>query len=52
MDGSELMMTKDSQVDNKLSRELKSNWDHRITSEEEKNKNRTAKKQSIERSGQ
>lgn len=41
-------MTKDSQIDNKLSRELKSNWDNKLTSEEGKNRsrNRTIKKQS------
>lgn len=39
-------MPKDSQVDNKLSRKLKSNWDDSLTSEEVKNKNRTNKKQS------
>lgn len=39
-------MPKDSQVDNKLSRKLKSNWDDTSASEEGKNKNRTRKKQS------
>lgn len=40
-------MPKDSQVDNKLSRKLKSNWDTPLTNEEAKNNNRTSKKQSI-----
>ncbi|MNI52863.1 hypothetical protein D3C81_1809720 [compost metagenome] len=39
-------MPKDSQVDNKLSRKLKSNWDDTSASEEGKNKNKTRKKQS------
>lgn len=45
-------MPKDSQVDNKLSRNLKSNWNTNLTSEEGKNHNRTAKKQSNDRTWQ
>ncbi len=41
-------MTKDSQIDNKLARRLKSNWDTPLTRESAKNVSRTAKKQSIE----
>ncbi len=41
-------MTKDSQVDNKLARKLKSNWGTAITNEEGKNKTRNNKKQSGE----
>lgn len=40
-------MPKDSQIDNKLSRQLKSNWDTALTNEEAKNNNRTVKKQSL-----
>lgn len=42
-------MPKDSQVDNKLSRKLKSNWNDEITDEEVKNHNETSKKQSAAR---
>ncbi|SHK23657.1 hypothetical protein SAMN02745163_03452 [Clostridium cavendishii DSM 21758] len=40
-------MPKDSQIDNKLKRKLKSNWDTTLTNEEAKNSTRNAKKQSI-----
>ena len=42
-------MTKDSQPDNKRARMEKCNYQTHITSEEAKNHNRTAKKQSIKR---
>jgi hypothetical protein len=40
-------MPKDSQIDNKLTRKLKSNWDTTSSDEEAKNSNRNAKRQSI-----
>lgn len=40
-------MPKDSQVDNKLARVKKAHGQTTITDEEAKNKNRTAKKQSV-----
>lgn len=40
-------MPKDSQVDNKFARMMKSRGDTTIASEEGKNHNRTSKKQSI-----
>lgn len=46
-----IIMTKDSQPDNKQARMEKCNFQTPITSEEAKNHNRTAKKHSIKREG-
>jgi hypothetical protein len=40
-------MPKDSQMDNKLTRKLKSNWDIALTDEEPKNSNRNRKRLSV-----
>ncbi|GIM30586.1 hypothetical protein CPJCM30710_32520 [Clostridium polyendosporum] len=42
-------MPKDSQVDDKLTRKLKANWDTTLADEEAKNRTRTTKKQSAPR---
>ncbi|WP_279222044.1 hypothetical protein [Clostridium rectalis] len=42
-------MAKDSQVDNKLKRMEKCNWDTPLTRETAKNHNATSKKQSIKK---
>lgn len=42
-------MPKDSQIDNKQARMEKCNYQTPLTSEEAKNHNRTAKKQSVKR---
>lgn len=44
-------MPKDSQIDNKVARQLKSNFQTTITDEEPKNSNRNMKKNSVKREG-
>ncbi|MHC1684242.1 MAG: hypothetical protein AB6733_15005 [Clostridiaceae bacterium] len=44
-------MPKDSQIDNKVARQLKANFQTPLTDEEHKNENRTRKKQSVKREG-
>lgn len=47
--GDDVEVPKDSQVDDKLTRKLKANWDTTLADEEAKNLTRTTKKQSAPR---